>query len=252
MKKFAFLGAVSAIALMCTPVLADPPHPYGGSGLSVDENQVPVVTGDNSAAAATKDSLNGNNVLSNNTDNSDNSQDDSVDVTANNNQLLSNNTDNSQLLSNNTDNSTNSKVFTNTKTETKNELEIEDNQLFSNNTTNSYNNLTDQSTNVDVKFDDVMANVNVTSANVGGVAAQAFSSESSGYPVLATQREGRGGPGGYGGYGKDCCAGTSASTGNIGGVTIQSTRGITAANLNTGVASQANNISLNAQVNNAQ
>jgi hypothetical protein len=251
MKKFAFLGAVSAIALMCTPALADP--------ISVDENQVPVVTGDGSAAAATKDSLNKNDIasyngnLSGNTDSSDNS-DNSTSVTANNNDLLSNNETN--VTDSFNDNSTESKVYTKTttvnKTKTTNVAVVKDNELFSNNTTNSYNTLTDQSTNTNVKFDDVMANVNVTSTNVGGVAAMAFSSDYEAdyqggpYPVL------NGKPGGPGGPGKDCCASTSASTGSIGGVMIQSTRGITAANLNTGVASQANNISLNAQVNNAQ
>ena len=42
----------------------------------------------------------------------------------------------------------------------------------------------------------------------------------------------------------------SSYTGGISSVTVQSTTGITAANFNTGVASQANNISLNAQVSN--
>ena len=100
MKKFAFLGAVSAIALICSPVLAG--GPGGGTDVEIDieDVQVPVATGGSTAAAAdveVDDSLNGNKVNSfndttNTTINTTANQDNDKSYTATNNDMLSNNT----------------------------------------------------------------------------------------------------------------------------------------------------------------
>ncbi len=223
MKKMAFLGAVSAIALLCTPVLADPPHQNGGSDplIETDDIQVPVATG-GSAAAAVDESLNGNlngndvgsyNNTTTTTTATDNSSDDDVDVNATDNNVLSGNTTTIQ------DNSTN--------TETENKLEIEDNNLFSNNKSYTKTTTTTVTTAIDnsVTVDDVMVNSTFQAMNVGGVGAQ----------VSPFDDISKGGSG-------------FAGTGSIGGVNVESTKGITAANFNTGIGAQANSISINAQV----